>query len=92
MIREPLAAIGTDTALVRRAAWPSTGASSVRSTGRSTSGASTACAWTGAARERYAGGGAFLVTQGGYEESANLTMDTLFVGTAFAGSSSRRRR
>ena len=34
---------------------------------------------------RYAGGGLFLVTQGGYEESANLTMTRLLVGTAYAG-------
>ena len=34
---------------------------------------------------RYAGGSAFLVTQGGYEESANLTMDRLFVSTGFVG-------
>ncbi|MDH4067138.1 MAG: alginate export family protein, partial [Acidobacteriota bacterium] len=33
----------------------------------------------------YAGGGAFLVTQGVYEESANLTMTKLRVGTAYAG-------
>jgi Alginate export len=33
----------------------------------------------------YAGGGLFLVTQGGYEESANLTMTRLLVGTAYAG-------
>jgi len=39
---------------------------------------------------RYAGGGAFLVAQGGYEESANLTMDRLFVASAFAGQ--RRER
>ena len=34
---------------------------------------------------RYAGGSAFMVSQGGYEESANLTIDRLQVGTAFAG-------
>jgi hypothetical protein len=39
--------------------------------------------WRGEAR--YGGGGLFLVSQGGYEESANLTMDRLMVGTAFAG-------
>lgn len=33
----------------------------------------------------YSGGGAFFVTQGGYEESANLTMSKLQVGTAYAG-------
>jgi hypothetical protein len=33
----------------------------------------------------YAGGGAFLVTQGGYEESASLTMTKLQVGSAYAG-------
>jgi hypothetical protein len=39
--------------------------------------------WRGS--ERYAGAGAFVVTQGGYEESANLEMNRLFVATAFAG-------
>lgn len=39
--------------------------------------------WTG--DRRYGGGGLFLVTQGGYEESANLTMSKLMVGTAYAG-------
>jgi hypothetical protein len=34
---------------------------------------------------RYAGGGLFMVSQGGYEESANLTINRLQVGTAFAG-------
>lgn len=34
---------------------------------------------------RYGGGGLFLVTQGGYEESANLTMSKLFVGTGYTG-------
>lgn len=34
---------------------------------------------------RYAGAGAFLVTQGVYEESANLTMTKLQVATAWAG-------
>ena len=33
----------------------------------------------------YAGGGAFLVTQGGYEESASLSMPKLQVATAYAG-------
>ncbi len=33
----------------------------------------------------YAGGGAFLVTQGGYEESASLSMTRLQVGSAYAG-------
>ena len=33
----------------------------------------------------YAGGGAFLVTQGGYEESASLTMTKLQVASAYAG-------
>ena len=37
------------------------------------------------ADRRYSGGGLFLVTQGGYEESANLTMSKLLVGTAYAG-------
>jgi hypothetical protein len=40
-------------------------------------------AWNG--DRRYGGGGLFLVTQGGYEESANLTMSKLLVGTAYAG-------
>jgi hypothetical protein len=39
--------------------------------------------WRG--RDRYAGGSAFLVTQGGYEESANLSMNRLVLATAFAG-------
>jgi hypothetical protein len=33
----------------------------------------------------YGGGGAFLVTQGGYEESASLTMPKLQVASAYAG-------
>jgi hypothetical protein len=33
----------------------------------------------------YAGGGAFLVTQGGYEESASLSMPKLQVASAYAG-------
>jgi len=33
----------------------------------------------------YAGAGAFLVSQGGFEESTNLTIPKLQVGTAFAG-------
>ena len=33
----------------------------------------------------YAGGGAFLVTQGGYEESASLTMPKVQVASAYAG-------
>jgi hypothetical protein len=33
----------------------------------------------------YAGGGLFLVSQGGYEESTNLTIPKLQVGTAYAG-------
>lgn len=38
------------------------------------------------ARERdYAGAGLFLVSQGGYEESTNLTIPKLQVGAAFAG-------
>jgi len=40
-------------------------------------------AWSG--DRRYGGAGLFLVTQGGYEESANLTMKKLLVGTAYAG-------
>lgn len=43
--------------------------------------------WRGGSR--YAGGAAFLVSQGGYEESANLTMDRLLLATGYAGSRSR---
>lgn len=34
---------------------------------------------------RYGGGALFMPTQGGYEESANLTIGRLLVGTAYAG-------
>jgi hypothetical protein len=36
-------------------------------------------------RRAYAGGGAFFVTQGGYEESSSLTMTRLQVGSIYAG-------
>jgi hypothetical protein len=39
--------------------------------------------WRGA--RHYAGGAVYLPTQGGYEESANLTIPKLLVATAFAG-------
>lgn len=47
-------------------------------------------AWNG--DRRYGGGSLFLVTQGGYEESANLTMSKLLVGTAYAGQRHRTGR
>ena len=42
--------------------------------------------FSGGGTRRYAGGGLFLVTQGGYEESANLTMTKLLVGHGLRGS------